>query len=98
MRMRRSHQRAMQLSWQRNISNETTMAAQQLRIFDAAKPSADSFMNRCRAWIYWYSSRKSSRCSNATLSDTINRSASPFTAVWLAQLQCGIENTSCWDH
>ncbi len=95
--MRRAHQHAMQLARQHNVGDEAAEPAQEFVVLDAANRRADAFMRQCRAWIYWYSSRKRSRRSKRYLVDTINRSASPPVAVWLAKFQCGIENTSCCD-
>src|SRR5271169_1601563 len=87
----------MKLSGQRDVGDEAAQATQELRVLDAANRRADAFMRQCRAWRYWYSSRRRSRRSNATLSETMKNSASPPVAVWLAKFQCGIENTSCCD-
>src|SRR5215467_2757564 len=48
--------------------------------------------------LYSISSRTRSSRSNADLSVTMNRSASPPRASWRAKVQCGIVNTSCCDH
>ena len=47
---------------------------------------------------YCISSRTRSSRSNADLSVTMNRSASPPLASWRAKVQCGMVKTSCCDH
>src|SRR5207244_11193451 len=88
---------AMQFAGQRDVGDVATLAAKKLRILDAPDRRADAFTGDFCARVYCSSSRKRSSRSNADLSETMNRSASPSFAMWLAKLQCGIENTSCCD-
>jgi hypothetical protein len=95
MGVRRAQQYAVQFAGQRDVGNVAALAAQEFRVLDAQDRRADAFSGNFRARIYCSSSCNNSSRSNADLSETMNRLASPSFAAWLANLQCGIENTSC---
>src|SRR5262249_2493439 len=97
MRGRRAHQHTMQVAGEGDVGDEASLPAQGFLIFWAANRGANNLVQQWGARSYWDSSRKRSRRSNATLSETMKRSASPPFAEWLASVQCGIENTSCRD-
>ena len=97
VRVRRAHQHAMQFAGQRDVGDVAALAAKKFRILDAQDRRADAFTGDFCARVYCSSSRSRSSRSNADLSETMNRLASPSFAMWLAKVQCGIENTSCCD-
>src|ERR1700741_1885870 len=84
----------MQRTREIEIGNEAPAPAEEAPVLDPAQCRADA--GAC-AHGYCSSSRSRSRRSNAARSETTNKSASPSIAWWLAQVQCGIVNTSCCD-
>jgi hypothetical protein len=80
----------MQFTGQRDVGDVAALAAEKLRILDASDRRADAFTGYFWARVYCSSSRSRSSRSNADLSETMNRLASPSIATWLAKVQCGI--------
>src|SRR6188472_3851866 len=85
MSMRRAHDRAPQFTGNRLVLDELPLALQELQVLDAEDRLAD----------HCISSRRRSRFSKMARSVTTKRSALPS---WRAQVQCGMVNTSCFDH
>src|SRR5579871_3946665 len=88
----------MELARKGDIADEAPLAAQKSGVLDAPDRRADAFAQNLSWRAYCSSSRSRPRRSKALRSDTTKRSASPPRAAWLANVQCGIVNTSCCDH
>src|SRR5262249_15875365 len=107
-----ANERAGERAGQIDVGHETSLPGEKALVFDAAQRRADALIiphARTRhveailptlrvTRLYSISSATRSSRSNADLSVTMKRSASPPRASWRAKVQCGIVNTSCCDH
>src|SRR5262249_49182721 len=112
VRVRGAHERAGERVGELDVGHEPPVSSEKALILDASQRSADALIvphartRHVEAILptlriprrYSISSRTRSSRSNADLSVTMKRSASPPRASWAAKVQCGIVNTSCCDH